>query len=363
MRNKQLLSLDLPDFTGALIKHAPIGIILTDEKTVIKHANPKAAMLCGAPTPASMVGLKMQWTEPDAVPNRAFDLHSIIESGMPASAYTSRTTPFGAQLRCDCTFIPIAENGGNSPGLLILLLDVKEKLQLERNVLEAEKLSALDTIVGGVAHELNNPLTSILGYTELLLSTEHPPEMHRRLAAISEEAERCRHIIENLLSFARRNEAPVLENDINATLREIVKLCAYQMRIENIVLSLRTDDRIPRISIQQRKLQQVFLAILMNAHQALRNVHDRPRILQVSSHFTGESILLKFRDNANGIPKSIRHKIFDPFFTTKPQGEGMGLGLSVAYGVIQEHHGAIHLDTEEGEGTTLTLEFPVPDMA
>ena len=120
---------------------------------------------------------------------------------------------------------------------MILLLDVKEKLQLERNVLEAEKLSALDTIVGGVAHELNNPLTSILGYTELLLSTEHPPEMHRRLAAISEEAERCRHIIENLLSFARRNEAPVLENDINATLREIVKLCAYQMRIENIVLS------------------------------------------------------------------------------------------------------------------------------
>lgn len=347
----------LPDYSGQVITHAPIGIIVTDEYGVIRQANPKAAALCGAPTPESLTGQRLH-PSPTGGNSEPLDLMKIMRSAGPVSTRTYERTPFGAELKCDCTFVPLANDNGSPKGLLILLLDVREKLMLESHLFQAEKLSALDTIVGGVAHELNNPLTAILGYTEYLLSRDVDPAMRKYLASIVEASQRCCAIVGNLRTFAQRQRTPKTEANLNDILDEMVALCAYQLRVDRIDVTLELDSALPPIPLQVREMQRVFLSMISNAQYALEGVEDRPRTLRIRTCLTATGIHVIFTDNGVGMPEEVRARVFDPFFTGRSQGDGIGLGLSVAYGVVRNHNGSIIAESEPGKGATFTVELP-----
>ncbi len=348
----------LPDYSGQVITHAPIGIIVTDEYGIIQQANPKAAILCGAPAPEALIGQALH-PVPGGKESKPLDLMKIMRSAGPVSTRTFERTPFGAELKCDCTFVPLLTESGSPKGLLILLLDVREKLLLESQLFQQEKLSALDTIVSGVAHELNNPLTAILGYTEYLLSRDIDPDTRKYLSSIIEASQRCSAIVNSLRAFAQRQRTPKTLNSINDILEEMVALCAYQLRIDHIDLTLELDPALPIIHLQVREMQRVFLSIISNAQYALNLVDNRPRTLRIHTLANGPNINIVFEDNGIGMNQEVRNRVFDPFYTGRPQGEGIGMGLSVAHGVIRAHEGTITLESEPDQGTTLTISLPI----
>jgi two-component system NtrC family sensor kinase len=274
----------------------------------------------------------------------------------------SQTTAFGAAMNCDMNVIPLRqEEGGCADSLLILMTDLTNQIELQQNLVQSEKLSAIGEIVAGVAHELNNPLTGILGYAQLVISAKVEPSLKLRLEHIVSEADRCRRIVQNLLSFARHYESEKSIHSANDILSEVLQLREYQIRIDGIELEVRCDAHLPNVYVDSHELQRVFLNIINNAQQALTTIEGRAKKLTISTFEKDNCVQIRFEDNGPGIPESIRSKVFDPFFTTKGIGEGTGLGLSVSYGVIKEHGGRIDLESKDGEGAAFTVVLPVPE--
>lgn len=256
---------------------------------------------------------------------------------------------------------PIRDADGRVDRVLLLLLDFTEDRRLRRQLLQSEKLSAIGELVSGVAHELNNPLAAVLGFSELLLSNpDCPPEMRQQLSRINTEAVRCKKIVRNLLSFARQTEPRKLPVCINDTLAGALELKAYQFRVDNVtvVQELAPSGSIPYTMADPHQLQQVFLNILNNAHQAIGRQRRDGRIV-VRSEMAKGRIRVSISDNGPGIPGEIISRIFDPFFTIKEVGEGTGLGLSISYGHVRDHDGTIEVDSSPGKGATFIIELPV----
>ncbi|HEX5689291.1 MAG TPA: ATP-binding protein, partial [Roseiflexaceae bacterium] len=232
-----------------------------------------------------------------------------------------------------------------------------------------EKLSAIGQLVAGVAHELNNPLTSVSGYTQLLLrDTKLSGEMRDDLKQIHTQAERAARIVQNLLVFAREHKAERLLIDLNDVVRNTLSLRAYQLRVDNITIALELDTNLPMTVADPYQLQQVILNLINNAHHAIteRGGPGKITLRTAAGHSSSEgmgtqpdSVTVSVSDTGIGIPERMLNKIFDPFYTTKPVGQGTGLGLSICYGIIQEHGGRIWADSELGSGTTVSIELPL----
>jgi len=190
---------------------------------------------------------------------------------------------------------------------------------------------------------------------------ELEPEMRDRLDQIAEEAERCRRIVENLLSFGSHHEALKELHDINQLLADTLQLREYQLRISGISIDADYDDAIPPLRVDVNEMRRVFFYLINNAHQALETVKGRPRKLRISTGTEHDRAYIRIEDNGPGIPPEIQPKIFDPFFTTRKFGEATGLGLSVSYGIVKEHGGDIGMKSEPGKGATFTVTLPLPE--
>jgi signal transduction histidine kinase/ActR/RegA family two-component response regulator len=233
------------------------------------------------------------------------------------------------------------------------------KLEEARSrLVQSEKLSAIGQLVAGVAHELNNPLTGVLGYAQLLMRRATDPDLSRSLEKIGSEAFRCKKIVQNLLTFARKQKPAKTLIDVNQALERALDLRSYQMRLDNVEIVTEFHPRLPRTMADFHQLQQAFLNIIVNAHQAMAEVKRRGRLTLRTSEENGR-IVLEIADNGPGIPAGLREKVFDPFFTTKDVGVGTGLGLSICYGIVQEHGGQIEVESELGEGTRIIIELPI----
>ena len=241
------------------------------------------------------------------------------------------------------------------------LQESMEKLQkTQEQLVQAEKLSAVGELVSGVAHELNNPLTGVLGYAQLLMGRDVPEQMKKQLGTIYKEATRCRKIVQNLLTFARKHKPEKSYIDINEIIEATVELRAYQLRVDNVALVTDLQKDLPKTMADYHQFQQVFINIINNAHQAMVDHNGRGR--QVIRTFTDSGrIVVTFEDDGPGIPEDKLGKIFDPFFTTKEVGKGTGLGLSLSYGIVQEHGGAIQAGSRpDGQpGAVFRVELPV----
>lgn len=264
---------------------------------------------------------------------------------------------------------------GQSPVIHCIARNMTDRRRLEQQLLRSEKLSAIGQLVAGVAHELNNPLTSISGFTQLLLRDDNVVgQVRDDLKQIGTQAERAAKIVQNLLVFAREHKPQRLVVDVNEVIRSTLSLRTYQLRVDNIQLVLDLDKSLPLTIADPFQLQQVFLNLINNAHQAMVEREEagtltiRTTALEASptSSSVPSTIRIAISDTGVGIAPELLNKVFDPFFTTKPVGQGTGLGLSICYGIIHEHSGRIWVESTPGVGTTMFVELPIilePDPA
>lgn len=253
----------------------------------------------------------------------------------------------------------VIEYGGRE-AILTINRDVTERKRLQQQLIQSEKMAALGQLVTGVAHELNNPLTSVIGYTHLLLEAPSlDPTSREKLDVVIREGERARRIIGNLLSFARQHKPSRSEVDLNELLDRTLELRSYEIRRKAITVQ-RCYGVIPRVLGDGPQLQQALLNIIINAEQAIDSANRRGCLTVTTEMRSGEApiIAVIISDNGPGIPMDRLDKVFDPFFTTKPVGEGTGLGLSITYGIVKEHGGSIFAKSSPGQGTTFTVELP-----
>jgi signal transduction histidine kinase/CheY-like chemotaxis protein len=232
----------------------------------------------------------------------------------------------------------------------------------QEQLIQSEKLSAVGQFVAGVAHELNNPLTAVIGFSELLQSAQTDEKTKGHLDRIAKSAHRCHKIVHSLLSFARQ-EAPERKLvDLHTVLEEVLEIMAYDLRTSNVTVVKEFAPSLPKIMADPHQLQQVFVNILGNARQAIEPFQAEGRIV-VRTQCVNDWVAVEFQDNGPGIKPQHLARIFDPFFTTKPAGKGTGLGLSLSYGLIQEHGGKISATSELGHGATFLIELPVATNA
>jgi signal transduction histidine kinase/CheY-like chemotaxis protein len=229
----------------------------------------------------------------------------------------------------------------------------------QRQVVHAEKLSALGELIAGIVHELNNPLTGIMGYSQLLLQRPHDRKNERDLQRIFEEARRASRIVHNLLSFARLQRPEKHSCQLNDLVGKVVELRSYDLKLGNILVECRLAPALPPVLVDETQLQQVVLNLVNNAQQAIAEKGADGGRIAISTRREGEKVLVAVSDDGPGIPPGVAEKVFDPFFTTKEQGKGTGLGLSISYGIVREHGGQIYYETEQGKGSTFYVELPV----
>lgn len=239
------------------------------------------------------------------------------------------------------------------------LMETMEQLKSSQaQLLQSEKLAAVGQLVSGVAHELNNPLMAINGYVELMEMYVEDPTAREDIQNLKTLSERATSVVRNLLSFARKQDPKREYVSVNEAIKVVIKLRAYELNLDNIEIVQELDPEIPKTMADFQQLQQVFLNLLVNAEQAMRDAHGRGRLV-IRSERVGNIIRITFTDDGPGIPRDIINRIFEPFFTTKPVGKGTGLGLSICYGIIREHGGKIYVTSKEGEGATFTVELPI----
>ena len=247
---------------------------------------------------------------------------------------------------------------GNVNSLVVVMSDVTDAATLQAKLMHAEKMAAVGQLVSGVAHEVNNPLTAILGFADLLMENPELPESARKdLRVILQEAQRTKQIVQNLLSFARQMPPQRKPVQLNSILHRTVQLRSYDFQSHGIEVIEQFDQELPSVIGDSHQLQQVFLNILNNAYDAVREVGRKPRI-EITTAGVAGFVEISFRDNGHGI--SHPERIFDPFFTTKEVGKGTGLGLSICYGIVHEHGGEILChNNADSDGATFIVRFPV----
>jgi two-component system cell cycle sensor histidine kinase/response regulator CckA len=248
-----------------------------------------------------------------------------------------------------------------------LVRDVSERKKLDdetrdiyHQLLQAEKMAALGQTVSGVAHELNNPLATILSHAERLSQRTLEEPVRRGLETILSESERAARIVRNLLTFARKRQTTRAMVDINLVVRETMALRAYEQRVTNVTVIDALAAGLPNVFADGHQVQQVLLNLVINAEQAMLSANGRGTLVVRTWHDADqESVILEINDDGPGIPDDLQPKIFEPFFTTKEVGKGTGLGLSVAYAIVQEHGGRIRLESRPGSGASFYVELPV----
>jgi two-component system NtrC family sensor kinase len=252
----------------------------------------------------------------------------------------------------------------NSPvGVVVSVRDITVEKKLEQQVILTERLASMGQMIGGFAHELNNPLTSILGLSEMLQETEASEQNKKHLAMMHNQARRATEIVQNLMHFSRPPAAGKTRVDLGEVLQRTLQMQAYSLRKNNITVDFLPDASLPAITGDPNQLIQAFLALMLNAEQAIREVRDKGT-LRIRVNRTENAIAITFQDDGPGIPPENLPNIFDPFYTTKRPGRGTGLGLSICRAVVREHGGNIEAASAPGGGAVFTVTLPTaPETA
>jgi len=251
-----------------------------------------------------------------------------------------------------------------------MMRDVTDRKRLQdqardlyQQLAQSERLAALGQTMSGVAHELNNPLATILACAERLHVRRLDEPTRRELDAIHNAAERAARIVRNLQTFARKRHTTRSTVDLNQVVRETLALRAYEHRAASISTTEEFAEPLPPVFVDPHQIQQIVLNLLINAEQAMIDAHGRGRLLlRTWDEPDRDAVVLEVNDDGPGVPDDMQARVFDPFFTTKPVGKGTGLGLSVAYAIAQEHGGRITVRSTEASGASFRLELPVSGM-
>ncbi len=284
-------------------------------------------------------------------------------SGKSVQLSFSSTRVDGKNRFYDVSATPIEDPSGRHRAL-VFIRDVTNRRHQEIQLVQSEKMSSIGVLAAGVAHEINNPLTSIAGYAEALVRRfRDDPDLvaDRRLEdfpnylnVIVREAYRCKGIIDSLLSFSRKSEGRIDSVDINQLLGEVVELVCLKARHEKIRIEESWQGDLPPVAGDAAALRQVFMNLVVNAMQAI----EGEGVVTIATSLQGEQVVVRVADSGKGIASDVIEQIWNPFFTTKDVGAGSGLGLAVSYNIVKTHQGEIEVDSREGQGSTFTVRLP-----
>jgi two-component system NtrC family sensor kinase len=344
------------DFNRNILNNTQSMILVLDTVGLVSYANRRCFEagyreqdLLGRP----LIELIPQARRPGLVEalDRALEGHAVENLELPVFRGNGIAGHFSISLS------PMRDEQGHINSVVVVMADITDAADLQAKLMHTEKMAALGQLVSGVAHEVNNPLAAIVGFTDLLLENPGiPDEAREELRVILREAQRTRVIVQNLLSFARHMPAQHEPVRINTVLRQTLQLRSYDFTNHGVQMSEHLSEELPLTIGDSHQLQQVFLNILNNAYDALQEVR-RPGKIDISTSHRSGHIEIAFRDNGPGI--SHPERIFDPFFTTKEVGKGTGLGLSICYGIVRAHRGEIFArNNPDGIGCTFVVRLP-----
>ena len=256
---------------------------------------------------------------------------------------------------------PLFNEKGEVIGSVNVARDITQEKRIQEQLIMTDRLASIGELSSGIAHELNNPLTSVIGFSQLLMDGDVPADMKEELGIVYSEAQRAAVIVKNLLTFARKH-APVKQlSQVNTVVEDVLRLRAYEQKVNNIEVEQHLAPNLPEIMMDHFQMQQVFLNIIVNAEAAMLEKHHKGKLIITTEKSEG-MLTVTFTDDGPGIPRENLKRIFDPFFTTKEVGKGTGLGLSICHGIVTEHGGKIYAKSENGQGTTFVVELPVNDQ-
>ncbi len=346
------------DFNLKILNNTQSVIIVSDTVGLITYANERCAVACGY-DPQSLVGTSLATlVAPDGRDTFSRAMDATGEGVQVESLEVPLQCADGRIVRHSVTLSPMRDEQGAVTSIIALMTDITDSSMLQAKLIHSEKMAAVGQLVSGVAHEVNNPLTAIMGYADLLTSTEElPADVRRDLGIILQEAQRTKQIVQNLLSFARQS-APHRESvNLNAVLARTMQLRQYDFVNHGVDVQESYDPNLPPVYGDPQQLQQVFLNVVNNAYDAVRETARAPMV-HITTTAANGSVEVRITDNGPGI--SVPDRIFDPFFTTKEVGKGTGLGLSICYGIMREHGGEITcVNHTEGHGATFTVRLPI----
>jgi two-component system NtrC family sensor kinase len=274
-----------------------------------------------------------------------------------------------AEAEWECSSCP-EETSDSHLHHVVVLREITESRRLQEQLLQSEKLAALGELVSGVAHELNNPLATVVGYSQLMEDDPSLPEhMRRQMRLVYQEAQRASGIVQNLLAFARGSAPEKMRLSVNEVLQSLVQLRAYQLQADNIRVTTDYAADLPLVWGDPLQLQQVFLNIINNAAQAMHEWRGGGELRIITQRIEGADeqapagLVVSFTDNGPGIAPEHLRRVFDPFFTTKGVGRGTGLGMSISMGIISNHNGRISAESRVGHGARFCIELPAMEFS
>ena len=253
---------------------------------------------------------------------------------------------------------PLFDAENKLSGAIVSVRDITVEKKLEQQIIQSERLAAMGQMIGGFAHELNNPLTSILGMSELLQEGEAPESVRKQMVVLQQQARRAAEIVQNLMYFSRPPAPGKTPIDLGELVQRTLHLHAYSLRKNNITVDFLKETSVPAVSGDAHQLMQVFLNLILNSEQAMREVRDRGT-LRIRIEKQEKSVSVIFQDDGPGISPEILPNIFDPFYTTKRPGRGTGLGLSISKAILREHNGNVEATSGPGGGAVFTVTLPV----
>jgi two-component system, NtrC family, sensor kinase len=347
----------LKDFSENIVESLNIGVVTVDLQDRIESWNPQLEGLLGIPR-GEALHRKLQEVLPIDLVS---EITSHAKNDHVAGIYKFRLeTRANGRAVVNASIAPLVGKNGARLGRLILLDDITQRVRLEEQMVQTEKLTSLGLLAAGVAHEVNTPLAVISNYIQML-AKQIPADDPRQqtIERIVKQTFRASEIVNNLLNFSRTGAAELIEVDINSVLEETLALVQHPLKTAHVNVVKNYKEELPAVLGSITRLQQVFLNLFMNARDAM----PQGGVLQVSTLTYNGSVAIEVTDTGAGIPPENLQRIFDPFFTTKATGRGTGLGLSVSYGIIKEHAGKVDVRSTPGKGTSFRLEFPVARKA
>jgi PAS domain S-box-containing protein len=286
----------------------------------------------------------------------AGDIQTSAREGGAWRGTVMRTRKDGTTFPVSASVAPVVGPTGAATHVVSVEQDISEERRLKEQLIHSERLSAVGQLVAGVAHEINNPLQAVMGFTELLIEGEQRPEVRADLLQIRTDAGRAAKIVHNLLLFARRETLERSVADINEIVRSTLALRAFDYRTRLITLEEELSNDVPLIVANREQVQQILVNLLLNAEHAIR-ISGEPGTVAVRSGCADGAAFVEIADNGPGIPTETAGRVFEPFFTTKPVGEGTGLGLSVSLGIAEAHGGSLTL-MPSAQGACFRLTLP-----
>jgi two-component system NtrC family sensor kinase len=342
----------LKDFSENIVESLNVGVLAIDLHGAIESWNTQIERLIGVPRHEA-VGRKVGDVLP---PDLSAEISARASEERVSSLYKfPMRNRGGRNLVVNVSIAPLVGKSGDRIGRLILMDDITQRIRLEEQLVQTEKLTSLGLLAAGVAHEVNTPLAVISNYIQILakqLPSGDP--RHQLIDKVVKQTFRASEIVNNLLNFSRTGALEFTEVNLNSVVEETLSLMAHPLKTAQVRVTRNLQQELPPVLGSNNKLQQVFLNLFMNARDAMPS----GGMVEVRTASNNGTVEIEITDTGSGIPQENLHRIFDPFFTTKISGRGTGLGLSVSYGIIKEHAGKVDVRSTPDKGTSFRLEFP-----